>query len=251
MTFTYLITGATRGLGLALVQNYALQPDTVVVAATRDPKHASAVALTKLPTAKSSSVIVVKIESDSPTDAQAAVADLASQGITSLDVVIANAGIANTFPLVHEAEPKDMLEHYSVNVVGPVLLFKAVRSLLLEAAKTREPKFIAISSLVGTIAGMEMMPIPNAAYGTSKAALNFITRKMHFENPSITVVSLHPGWVQTAMGNQAALKLNLHNGVAPVTIDQSVKGMLSVISEATKEEHSGKFLDFEGEVVPW
>jgi norsolorinic acid ketoreductase len=122
-------------------------------------------------------------------------------GITALDVVIANAGIANTYPAVHEASAKAMLEHYTVNVIGVVALFRAVRPLLLRAAATatatngRTPKFVTMSSSAGSIGGQERAPVPNAAYGPSKAALNWITMKIHLENRDLGLCAfaMHPG----------------------------------------------------------
>ncbi len=142
-------------------------------------------------------MILVKIESSSPTDADEAVATLQRKhGITSVDVVIANAGISNAFPPVHEALAKNMLEHYTVNVIGVVYLFRAVRPLLLQSvAKGKEPKFVTMSSSAGSISGQERVPVPNAAYGPSKAGLNWITIKIHLENKDLglTTFAMHPG----------------------------------------------------------
>lgn len=173
----------------------------MVVAAVRDPSSASSKALANLPKDASSKLIVVKIDSASTTDAAEAVATLQTEhGITSLDVVIANAGISKLYPPVHEALATDMLEHYTVNVIGPVYLFRAVRPLLLAAAAEKEngqksstPMFIAMGSMAGSIGGAELAPVPNAVYGPSKAALNLIAKKIHMENPEIIAFPIHPG----------------------------------------------------------
>ncbi|EXJ57991.1 hypothetical protein A1O7_05414 [Cladophialophora yegresii CBS 114405] len=199
---TYLITGANRGLGLALVEAYLARAHSTVIAAVRDPCSLSSRALATLPRSSTSRLIVVKIDSASATDAEDAIATLAhTHGITALDVVIANAGMANAYPAVHEASPKAMLEHYTVNVVGVVALFRAVRPLLLRTAATttnrsaRTPKFVTMSSSAGSIGGQERVPVPNAAYGPSKAALNWITVKIHLENKDLGLCSfaIHPG----------------------------------------------------------
>lgn len=191
----YLVSGASRGLGRALVAAYLAQPNNTVIATVRDPTSSASKSLPELSKGTNSSLIVLKIDSMVETDAQQAIAELKSaHNITSLDVVIANAGIAKLFPTVQEARVEDMLEHYRTNVIGVVLLFQAVISLLENSAKT--PKFVVMGSNAGTIGGMEEVPVPNAAYGPSKAALNWVTKKIHVENPDIIAFPIHPGFVR-------------------------------------------------------
>jgi norsolorinic acid ketoreductase len=99
---------------------------------------------------KSSSLIVVKIESAPTESALAAVKELQQiHGIKSLDVVIANAGISKIYPTVADVDVEDMKEHYLVNTIGVVTLFQAVLPLLNNSQK--EKKFIAISSSAASI----------------------------------------------------------------------------------------------------
>jgi norsolorinic acid ketoreductase len=93
-------------------------------------------------------------------------------------------------PSVAEVTVKDLQEHILINAIGPLLLFQAVLPLLEKSAK---PKFVAISSSAGSIGGMDLRPFPNAAYGTSKAALNYLTRKMHYEHENLIVFPIDPG----------------------------------------------------------
>lgn len=57
------------------------------------------------------------------------------------------------------------------------------------------PKFVAVSSSISTIAGMEYVPLTVSSYGASKAALNFLGRKIHFENEGLIAFAVHPGWM--------------------------------------------------------
>lgn len=190
------------GLGKGLVSAYLLKPDNVVIAAVRNPNDATSLALQDLPRHASSTLIIVKIESTSETDPQHAIAELQSKkhNITSL-VVIANAGISQIFPAVAAAKADDMMRHFHVNVVGIVFLFQAVLPLLLQASSSASasashstpPKFVTMSTSAGTIGNQEHVPVPNAAYGPSKAALNWITKKIHLEHPDIIAFPLDPG----------------------------------------------------------
>lgn len=139
-------------------------------------------------------MIIVKIRSDSDTDAAEAVKELQNvHGIKSLDLVIANAGLSGDCPRIEDARVTTMQEYYNVNVIGVIVLFKAVLPLLKECATM--PKLIAMGSAAGSIGGMEDAPIPNANYGPVKAGLNWVMRKIHMEHEEFIAFPIHPGWV--------------------------------------------------------
>jgi len=189
----------------------------------------------------------VKIDSLSATDPAAAVATLAEQSITHIDVVIANAGIANhSGP--GKATPAEEVEiHFKVNTVGPLILFQAVLPLLEKSTST--PKFVTVSTAVASITDMDQFPIPNTAYGASKAALNFITRKLHFEHPDVVIYPIHPGWVQTDMGSPTAKAAGMED--APTTLADSIAGVTKNIDDATRKSQSGKFASFDENLPGW
>ncbi|KUJ14229.1 NAD(P)-binding protein [Mollisia scopiformis] len=240
---TYLITGASRGLGLGLLKAYLSRPNTTVIAAVRNPTSASS--LNTLPKGEGSTLIIVKIDSASHTDALAAVKELTTvHNINTLDVVIANAGISNTLAPVAIVPLSEIEEHFNVNAIGPFLLFQACFPLLKKGSK-----FIGMSSALATISGMEMRPFPMTAYGVSKAALNYFVRKIHFENEELISFALDPGFVQTDMGNTGAQLVGMKEATTP--IDDCVAGMLKIIDESTREKTSGRFPIWEGGEFPW
>jgi norsolorinic acid ketoreductase len=195
------------GLGKGLVSAYLQKPDNVVIAAVRNPTDSTSLVLQDLPKHPSSTLIIVKIESTSETDPALAMAELSTKyNITTLDVVIANAGISQIYPAVADAKAEDMMKHFHVNVVGVVFLFQAVLPLLRQTLASASPnsmpqqqqqqrqaKFVTMSTSAATIGNQEHVPVPNAAYGPSKAALNWITKKIHLENPDIIAFPLDPG----------------------------------------------------------
>ncbi len=69
------------------------------------------------------------------------------------------------------------------------------------------------------------------------------------ENDGLIAFPLHPGLVQTDLGNPFAKSVGMDQ--APVTIEDSIKGQLKVIDGATREKTSGRFWDFEGKELPW
>ena len=180
------------GIGRGLVEAYLAQPNSTVVAAVRDPADSTSQSLQQLPKASSSSLIVVRIRSTSDTDASAAVKELqTSHGITSLDVIIANAGVSGNCPRVEDAQIHDLQEYYHVNVIGVIVLFQAVLPLL--GKSSRSAKFVTMGSIAGTIGSMEDVPVPNANYGPVKAGLNWVTKKIHIEHEDLISFPIHPG----------------------------------------------------------
>ncbi|KAL4756323.1 SDR family oxidoreductase [Aspergillus foveolatus] len=236
-----LITGCNRGIGQRLLAAILSRANHIVIAAVRDPRSTASQALYDLPHGPGSKIIVLQIDSTSTTDAFAAVDTLKSKHqITRLDLVITNAGISKYIGKADVTPAEEMLDHFKINSMAPLLLFQATSAPLSLSAK---PKFVAMSSGAGSIGLMDKLPVPNTAYGSSKAALNFIMRRIHFENPHLIVFPVNPGWLRTELGNHAARSVGLSE--APVAIQDGVKGVLDVIDHATREDTSGKFLSWD------
>lgn len=122
----------------------------------------------------------MKIDSAIETDPAAAIKTIEIEhGITKLDVVIANSGIIGDAALAAEISPKVVREVFEVNVIGPLVLFQASLALLKKAAK---PKFVVIGSVMGSVELSGSWEAPVTGYGSSKAAVHYITRRIHAEN---------------------------------------------------------------------
>ncbi|NDD90968.1 SDR family NAD(P)-dependent oxidoreductase [bacterium] len=112
------------------------------------------------------------------------------------------------------------------------------RALLPWLKKSREPRAVFLTSMMGSIA--DNTSAGSVAYRSSKTALNMMVRCLSIAEPWLTCALLHPGWVKTRMGGPEAL----------ITTEESVRGMLQVLSEL-KPKSSGAFLDYEGDPLPW
>jgi norsolorinic acid ketoreductase len=237
---TYLITGANRGIGRGYVQAFLSRPATTVIAAVRDPSHQFSQRLKDLPKGDNSKLILVKIDSPSQTDALEAVADLHKvHNIDALDVVIANAGISVGGTTIRKTTAAN-IQHFNINSVAPVLLFQATADLL-KVSKSGNPKFIAISTLIGSIAyigDLVALGFPSTAnpYGGSKTALNWFIRCLHFEEPWLTSFVFHPGLVETdlAAGAVAGTGFELKD-LGAISVEHSVTGMIKIIDKATTD----------------
>jgi norsolorinic acid ketoreductase len=164
-------------------------PNTTVIAGVRDPSATEALSAFK--PANGSKLIIVKIDSASTTDAKDAVVLLKSKhGISHIDVVIANAGRGSYWGPALTTPIEEFQSHFNVNATGTLILFQAVHGLLSAA---KNPKFVPIGTPVGSTSELENFPLPSTAYGTSKAALHFLTRKLHFEHENMVIFPLGPG----------------------------------------------------------
>ncbi|KAH8792758.1 hypothetical protein F5882DRAFT_487057 [Hyaloscypha sp. PMI_1271] len=245
-TITYLITGANRGIGQGLTSTLLQRPNTTVVATVRS-STTSTTDLLALPFAEGSRLVIVpytlslSIPSDS---AKTLLTTLASHSITQIDVLVLNAGLGSTFLPTLQTPLPSVLAHFESNTLLPIHAFQTLYPLL----STPSSKVILISSSLGSISDMEGAA-PTLAYGVSKAGANYFVRKVHFEHAGVIAVAVHPGWVKTANGQSFADSIGVEE--PPMTLEQSVTGVLAQIDGATKATTSGSFVSFDGSVIQW
>ncbi|MEP5763151.1 MAG: SDR family oxidoreductase [Halieaceae bacterium] len=226
-----LITGANRGLGLELVQQYAAQ-GWDVIACCREP--GTAVALNDLASAHSG----IEVHALDVSDAEAVVA--LAQFLTgrTIDLLILNAGVLGDDCASLGALTQDkLLRVMNINTVAPALMIQAFAE---HVAAGDKKLIVGMSSILGSIAGNSDGGL--YSYRASKAGLNAVLRSaaMDLRDRGITVLAMHPGWVQTDMGGEGA----------QITTEQSVTGMLQVIEGATNSD-SGSFVTYDGSGLPW
>ncbi|KGO46236.1 Glucose/ribitol dehydrogenase [Penicillium expansum] len=232
-----LITGANRGIGKGILELYLQKPNHTVIAANRDPSHPTSTALADLPKAEGTTLEVIKLDALSPTDPATAVKALAAKGITHIDILIANAGIALSWPKVSEVKVEEIQKHIDVNVYGFIHLYQAFRPVLKEA---HTPKLVTIGNF---------LPLQNGAYASSKVALHWYTKAISVEDPWLNAFPLDPGWVQTELGNRGADSFGIEK--AAITVEESVAGVVKVIDASTLQTHSGKLFKYDGNEEPW
>ncbi|XP_074442995.1 C-signal-like isoform X1 [Larus michahellis] len=250
-----LVTGANRGIGLGLVQHLLELPEPPqwVFAGCRDPKGQRAQELQNL-ASKHPNLVIVPLEVADPDSIKAAAARVGEQlGGSGLNLLINNAGIAQPKSLENETL-ENMTQVYTTNTIGPLLLGQAFLPLLKKAAQGSPGSGLscskaAIVNMSSSAGSIEEVYLWNyglvVSYRCSKAALNMLTKcqSLGYREHGILCVALHPGWVQTDMGGLGSQK-------PPVTVDESVQGMLKVLSSLSEKE-TGTFLNWEGKVVPW
>jgi NAD(P)-dependent dehydrogenase (short-subunit alcohol dehydrogenase family) len=186
---TALITGASRGLGLALAHGLAHRGWNLILTA-RDAERLGAV---RNELARHTHVAAIPGD---VTDARHrdALAVLA-RGHGGLDALINNAGALGPSPLPSVMEyPLDALRAVlEANVVAPLGMLQAVRDTLKPGARVLS---ITSDAAVNAYPGW-------GGYGASKAALEQLTAVLAAENPTLRVYSVDPGDLRTDM-HQAA-----------------------------------------------
>jgi norsolorinic acid ketoreductase len=180
----------TPGIGFGLTASLLLRADTTVIATVRSSQTVTT-ELETLTTAANSKLIVATLSSNADDRASAMIDDLCRQGIVHIDTIIANAGSGEEFKPSLQTSIDSLRSHFEVNTLGPIKLFQAAYPLL---QKSQNPKFIFISSSLGSIEAMEGN-IPSLAYGMSKTAANYFVRKVHFEHEKVIALAVHPGYI--------------------------------------------------------
>ncbi len=236
-----LITGASRGIGLEMAQQYLAQGDQVFAGA-RNPEKATG--LQELKTKYPDRLFLVTLDV-----AEAASIEQSYQTVrehvNGLDVLINNAAInAYTDPSgsaqhnrLGQLNAEGMLGMFEINSIAPLMIVQRYLDLL-KAGK--QAKIVNITSQSGSLA--DQHGNSDYSYCASKAALNMLTRILAFDvmKFGILTVMVHPGWVRTDMGGPSAT-------LAP---EESVQGILRLIGRLTPKD-AGRFFDWNGAEHRW
>ena len=231
MTQTWMITGANRGIGLALTMELLRRGDHVVAAA-RDPWGG---ALTEV--AGGQAGTLTPLELDVTSDRSVAAAKQALDG-RPIDVLVNNAGVygPRDRQSALDMDFKAWREVFEVNVYAPLRVAQAFLPNV-EAGSGR--KIVTISSRMGSIGSN---PSGAIAYRSSKAAVNMVM--VGFGNAvrgsEVAVLLFHPGWVRTDMGGSGA-------DIPPA---ESAAGLIATI-DASGMRETNSFRNWKGEAIPW
>lgn len=229
----YVISGASRGIGLEFVRQLVARGDTVEAGA-RAPSEAR-----QLASLARESGGRLRIHPLDVSDTASVRAFAAAMGDSPVDVLVNNAGIVGKLDPLPQMDFDDMGRTMEVNALGAMRMCAA---LLPAVLKSGTRKIIHLTSRMSSMA--ENTPVGvygfaggAYAYRMSKAALNAGMRTMavDFREQGLITVLINPGWVQTDQGGK----------MAPLRPEESVQGMLRVIDGLTLAS-SGRFFDYQG-----
>ncbi|MGY0635183.1 SDR family oxidoreductase [Luteimonas sp. A478] len=221
---TILVTGANRGIGLALVQRYRERGDRVIAVCRTGSEALEATG--------------ARIEAGVDVSDDVAVASLAQrlEG-EQLDVVVLNAGILTrqSYGEIDAAGFQAMRDQFEINALGPLRVLQA-----LDANLARGSKVGIITSRMGSMG--DNSSGGRYGYRASKAAVNAIGRSLavDLKERGIAVQLLHPGFVATEMVG----------GRGEVAPEHAAAQLVERLDELGLEA-SGTFRHANGSQLPW
>ncbi|MEY9126990.1 SDR family oxidoreductase [Bradyrhizobium yuanmingense] len=226
---TVLITGANRGIGLALAQQYATE-GAEVLGCCRHPTKADE--LKALAASSSGRVRIIPLDVADESSIASLKRTLGDQPI---DILINNAGITGLSADRIEAE--GYMTTMRVNALAPMLI---AQTLYDNLRRSTQKKLVAITSIMGSTSSAAG---GKYAYRASKAALNNGMRGLSraWARDKILVALLNPGYVQTEM---------VKGQVAFISADECASGLIARIAELTPAT-SGVFQDYRGVKIRW
>lgn len=219
---TALITGASRGLGLALARRLAERGWTLIL----DARGASALEAARVELSELTSVTAICGDVTSPAHRQALV--VAARAAGGLDALVNNAGMLGPSPQPYLLDyPLEVLEQvYRANVMAPLALVQAVRHELRPGAWILN---------VTSDAGVQAYP-GWGGYGSSKAAFEQLSAVLAAENPSLRVYWVDPGDMRTQMQQEAYPGEDISDRPLP---EESVPGLIALIES---QRPSGRYV---------
>ncbi|RMD40752.1 hypothetical protein DV735_g4361, partial [Chaetothyriales sp. CBS 134920] len=258
MPATWILVGASRGIGLEFTRQLLARGDQVI-AAVRNEKTANELWKLAASQTRPASCLIEQCD----VTKEASIDEFADrigawvkQGLR-IDNIVLNAGVLKYPNRATEVSFADFALHLHTNTIGPIVCARK----LLDLVPDRPPaKVIFISSDSGSTAAFREHEDGFGAYAASKAALNQMLRHMAAELKrkkggsssssssssswaDVCVLALHPGEVQTDMAN-IDLDWEVEGIISP---EESVRGLLQVIASKSKAD-SGTFWSIRAQV---
>ena len=229
---TAFITGASRGLGLEFVRQFA-RAGCSVVATCRNPDAAA-----KLRAEAHAAAGKIEIHALDAAS-RASINRLAAQFKgRPIDYLICNAAISgNKTGAADELDEAQWIEVFRTNVMGPTFLAGAFADCVA-ASERRVMAFISTRQAIirDNVRGRYYM------YRSSKTALNACVKNLSIDyaDKGVACMAFHPGFVRTDMGGPAGL----------IDADASVSGLMKLLLGAGPG-HNGRFFEFTGIELNW
>jgi len=223
---TVLLIGASRGIGFELARQYLAEGWRVIATARSDEGLARLKAL---------GAQTLRLDVANPASNSGLSWQLDGEKI-DLAIYVAGAMARASASTPPTRDSFDAVMR--TNVMGAMQVIPQIAPMVQETLGV----IACISSVMGSL--QETASGSAALYRVSKAALNMVVRCTQAEQPDITVLAIHPGWVQTDMCGAAA----------PLTPEQSATSLRQTLCRILEQRDPacrGAFLNHDGQPLPW
>jgi NAD(P)-dependent dehydrogenase (short-subunit alcohol dehydrogenase family) len=227
-----LITGANRGLGLALSQVGA-ERGHHILAGVRGLEKSKEI-LTQSEINKSITLLPLDVINE---ESVSLAARSVKENFGTIDAIINNAGILlERDKQIEDLDIDQVKVSFDVNLFGPMRVVKHFLPLLLMGDKS---SIINISSEAGSITNAYD---GDYAYAASKTALNMFSQQLsqYVKGNNVNVYSIHPGWIKTDMGGDRA----------PGDPIDTANGIFDIIERKQVIESKNVFISYNGQPMP-
>lgn len=221
MARNIVITGANRGIGLALSKTFIEQGDTVFAICRQSSPELD--------------VLGAEIITDVDVTSESGLSQLAEKlKECAIDILVCNAGILRD-ENVTALNCDTIRDQFEVNALAPLRVVEQLQGQL-----SRGSKIAMITSRMGSVA--DNTSGGRYGYRMSKAALNIasVSLSRDFSDKEVAVGIYHPGYVQTDMVN--------HGG--DISAQECGQRLNKLINELSMPE-TGVFKHSNGEILPW
>jgi len=233
MNYEILITGANRGLGLALVEKLLAEGHHIHAINRRESND-----LLQLEEKYPGSLSLYPGDVSDEDSIRQAMVTIAGQ-ISRLDIILNNADInlERSGPFLDQVDFSIFLPTYQVNAIGPLMVVKYALPLL---RKSKNKLIVNFSSEAGSIGACGRTR--EYSYCMSKAALNMASRILQnaLKDENIKVLALHPGWFSSDMGGADA----------PITPYEAAETIVKLLLDPPDLD-GPVFVAPNGEVMEW
>ncbi|MCX7820823.1 MAG: SDR family oxidoreductase [Brevinematales bacterium] len=225
-----LITGASKGLGYFLVENF-LKKDYIVLATYRRDEEL-------LKTINHHNLRLFQMDVSEESSVKNCFEEI-RKIYYKIDIIVNNAAIylegKKPTPPITDIDIENVITTYNVNAVGALRVLKYFYPMVL---KSEDKLIINISSEAGSIA--DCWRDREFGYCMSKAALNMLTKilSIYGKKDNVKVFSIHPGWMRTDMGGKEA----------DISPEEAAIGIVKFVSSPAANH---EFYDYTGKPMNW